>query len=171
MNKIIIIILTVLFFNSCQSQEEKIIKKEYLHWIGDIEKNDSDNVNFELCNEEDEVIQYFNVSQGLEYYGEKLEILKTFEKKFEPSEKENQNGIIRIRFIVNCKGETGRFRILEADENYKKFSFDSNITKQLLEITKSLDGWIVKESENIKLDYYQYLIFKIKNGNINEILP
>lgn len=171
MNRVVVIILVGLFFNSCQSQEEKIVKKEYLRWVGDIEENSKIDGAFKICNSENEVRQYFNNSQGFEYYDEKPEILKIFKEKFLPSKLENQNGIIRIRFIVNCKGETGRFRILEADENYKEFNFDSNITKQLFNITKNLNGWIVKEINNKEIDYYQNLIFKIKNGNINEILP
>jgi len=171
MNKIIILSLTLSIFWSCQSQENISTKKEYPRWIGDIKENNSDNPNFELCNGENRVIQYFNNSQGFEYYGGKTKILKIFKENYIPSKKENQNGIIRIRFIVNCKGEAGRFRILEADNNYRKFHFDSEITTQLLKTTKTLSDWIVKESHNKEVDYYQYLIFKIVNGNISEILP
>jgi len=171
MNKIIILSLILSLFWSCQSQENISTKKEYPRWIGDIKKTNSDNPNFELCNGENNVKQYFNNSQGLEYYGGKTEILKEFNNNFVPSKKQNQNGIIRIRFIVNCKGETGRFRIIEADNNYKEFKFDSEITNQLLKITKALNDWIPKEIRNKEIDYYQYLIFKIANGKISEILP
>lgn len=171
MNKIVILLI-ISFFWSCQSQEKISTKKEYSRWIGDIEKNPKiDNNTFEICNTENRIMQYFNNSQGLEFYGEKTEILKKFKSEFIPSKKENQNGIIRIRFIVNCKGETGRFRIIEADNHYKEFHFDSKITNQLLKITKTLNGWIAKESRNKEIDYYQYLIFKMVDGNINEILP
>ena len=172
MNKIIILSLTLSLFLSCQSQEKVSIKKEYpRRWIGDIKENNTDNPNFEVCNGENRVIQYFNNEQGFEYFGEKTEILKEFNSHFIPSKKQNQNGIIRIRFIVNCKGEIGRFRILEADNNYKGFKFDNEITSQLLKITKTLNDWIPKEYQNKEIDYYQYLIFKIKNGKISEILP
>ena len=164
MNKIIILSLILSLFWNCQSQENISIKKEYPRWIGDIKKNNSDNPNFELCNGENNVKQYFNNSQGLEYYGGKTKILKEFNNNFVPSTKQNQNGIIRIRFIVNCKGEIGMFRIIEADNNYKEFKFDNKITK-------TLNDWIPKEIRNKEIDYYQYLIFKITNGNINEILP
>jgi len=166
MKKIILIII-IISISSCQLQKKS---NKYSRWVGDIEKNKFDDLNFELCNDENRIMQYFNNSQGIEYLGEKNALIKEYQK-FIPSKKENQNGIIRIRFIVNCKGEAGRFRIMEADENFKEFKFDKKITKQLLKITKQLKGWQSKIVKNKEIDYYQYLIFKIENGKIKEILP
>jgi len=36
---------------------------------------------------------------------------------------------------------------------------------------KSLKGWKVKQMESKKIDYYQYLTYKIENGKIVEVLP
>ena len=72
---------------------------------------------------------------------------------------------------MNCKGETDRFRILEMDENYKEKKFNEKITNQLLQISKNLSGWNPKIIQNRNVDYYQYLIFKIKDGNLIEIMP
>jgi len=79
--------------------------------------------------------------------------------------------LIRIRFIVNCAGDTGRFRILGMDKDYKQKEFSPSITDQILSITKSLTGWKTKTSNGETYDYYQYLIFKIDKGQIKEILP
>ncbi len=165
MNKIILLLI-IAFTTGCEVESQKV----YRH-IGDIEKNNTDAEDFKTCHNEKHIIQYFNDSKGLSYLGEKPEIETKFKKEFIPSKKKNQNGYIRIRFVVNCKGETGRFRVLESDNDYKKKIFDSEITKQLLEITKKLDAWEIKLIRNKERDYYQYLIFKIVNGNIKEILP
>ena len=170
MKQIIFLLFTIVSFSSCQSHERLAVDSEYPRWIGDLKKRNSDNQNFKTCNDENLIKQYFNNGQGFEYLGEKPALVQAYEN-FTPSKKENQNGIIRIRFIVNCKGETGRFRIMEADENYKPFKFDKKITTQLLAITKQLKGWKSKTIKNTEIDYYQYLIFKIENGNIKEILP
>ena len=82
-----------------------------------------------------------------------------------------ENAWVRIRFIVNCFGKSDRFRILTANYDYEPIEIDKNITSQLLEITKNLNGWIPKQERGGKIDYYQYLIFKIKDGKIDEILP
>ena len=171
MNKFVLLII-VFFIYNCQSQENGLVNKEYRNYVGDIIENPKIDVNdFEICNSENRIMQYFNNSQGIEYRGGKTEILNVFKNEFIPIKNENQNGMIRIRFIVNCKGESGRFRIIEADNEYKIFHFNNRITNQLLRITKKLKGWIPKEHRNKNVDYYQYLIFKIVDGNIKEILP
>ncbi|MDX1754292.1 MAG: hypothetical protein R3259_13955 [Salinimicrobium sediminis] len=73
--------------------------------------------------------------------------------------------------MVNCEGKADRFRILQADKDYNEIEFDERITNQLLEITKGIESWKVMYGHEIPVDYYFYLIFKIKNGRITEILP
>jgi hypothetical protein len=150
---------------------EETSKPKYLRWVGDIEQDSQkDNPDFELCHDENRVYQYFNLDQGMQYSGEKTAIIDAFNAAYTPVSVD-QSGWIRIRFIVNCKGESGRFRLLEANTNYEEFKFDSRITDQLLSITEKLDGWKVLKRNDNPQDYYQYLIFKIENGNIKEILP
>jgi hypothetical protein len=165
------IILAVLFIG-CHTKKVESVEQKYLRWVGDIEQDIAiDRKDFKLCNGDEKVIQYFNTAQGFRYKGEKTKLFKTFQKNFIATHEESQNGLIRIRFIVNCKGETGRFRILESDFNYAKFHFKDNIKNQLLEITKKLDGWELLKIKNQVNDYYQYLIFKIEKGQLIEILP
>ena len=145
-------------------------KSKYLRWVGDSEFNaELDDEQFQPCFGDNQVKQYFNFSDGLSYEGEKTALVKEFEERYQPVTTE-QSGWIRVRFIVNCKGDTGRFRVMGADKNYNEFEFDETITNQLLEITKSLDKWIVLPQDKPG-DYYQYLMFKINNGNLIEIMP
>lgn len=154
------------------AQESTSFQNEYPpRHIGDIEFDPKlDNADFHLCNS-DYVYQYFNNSGGVEYEGEKIAIDKIFKEKYNSEIVKKESGLIRIRFIVNCKGETDRFRMMGADENYQEKVFDKSITDQLLTITKSLDGWKVKYYNDKVMDYYQYLIFKMKDGKILKILP
>jgi hypothetical protein len=66
------------------------------------------------------ILQYFNLGKGPVYSGEKSKILNTFKSKYQPITDKNQNGLIRIRFIVNCEGKAGRFRVLQSDYNYQE---------------------------------------------------
>ena len=50
-------------------------------------------------------------------------------------------------------------------------SINKDISEQLLNITKSLDGWVIGKHEGKAYDYYQYLTFKIEDGELIEILP
>ncbi|MBK6640746.1 MAG: hypothetical protein IPN13_01030 [Bacteroidetes bacterium] len=142
------------------------------HWVDDILPDSLlDDPTFRICNTEDQVIQYFNSGKGMEYEGDKPALTDIFHKQYKPVTSIGQTGFIRIRFIVNCKGESGRFRMLCSDLNYLPVQFDTKITDQLLAITKSLKGWKPKRWKETEIDYYQYLFFKIEEGNLATILP
>lgn len=163
------IVQILLLSNICLAQKE-VEKPIEIKNIGDI-KVDSlvDNPNFIVCN--NYIYQYFNDSNGLEIEGEKTKIEDFYKRNFKSKYLPNQSGLIRVRFVVNCKGETDRFRLIAMDENYNEKLFDATITTQLLKLTKQLKGWKVKLLQGYMIDYYQYLIFKMKDGQIIEILP
>jgi len=129
-----------------------------------------DDTNFELCNEKN-AKQYHNLNEEMLYEGEKNALVNTFNTQFKSNDTISESGMIRIRFLINCKGETGRFRLVEAGYDYKEKQFDPYITDQLIKITKSLKGWKILSDKFGPKDYYQYLIFKIDAGKITEILP
>ena len=169
MNKIFLLFFLIPL--SFLGQEKSIYKSEYPNYVGDIEFNpETDKQDFELCFEK-HIFQYFNTGEGLEYEGEKLALEKIFKQKYRSEKINTETGFIRINFVVNCQGETDRFRLISADENYNEKIFAKSITNQLLDITKSLNGWKVKKMKEKDIDYYQYLIFKIENGQLKEILP
>ena len=152
-------------------QEKSETKSLYPNYVGDIEFNsETDKKDFELCNSK-HIFQYFNNSGGLEYEGEKLAIEKEFTEKYKSEIIKNETGLIRINFVVNCKGKTDRFRLISMNENYEEKVFDKSITDKLLSIAKNLKGWKGKRIREKEIDYYQYLIFKIENGQLKEILP
>jgi hypothetical protein len=111
------------------------------------------------------------LGQGPVYAGEKSSILNTFKSKYETFSDSDQNGFIRLRFIVNCEGKTGRFRVLQSDENFEEIEFDKKIVNQLVAITKGIENWEIFYRKDDPIDYYMYLIFKIKDGQLTEILP
>ena len=156
---------------SCQTTE-KSVETSYPRMIGDSEFDLAlDSPDFVLCHTERSVIQYYAIGEKT-YSGEKRAIIESFEKSYDPAIVKKESGLIRIRFIVNCNGNTGRFRINGMDPSYNEKVFDPKITNQLLEITKSLKDWkIYPDGDKRKRDYYMYLTFKIVDGQIKEILP
>lgn len=155
---------------SCQDMPRS---SKYLKSVGDIAYDSTvDKPDFHLCNEQN-IMQYHNNYKGLEYEGEKIAIVEAFSKKFIPVPNNKESGLVRIRFVVNCKGDSDRFRATAMDENYQEKTFDDAIIQQLLTITKELNAWIPKKDkdQSKEMDYYQYLIFKIEQGKIVEIMP
>lgn len=168
LKKILFVILLFPALFNCQAEGQSL---QYPDQIGDIEFDPTtDKKDFSLCSAR-HIFQYFNDSNGLQYKGEKIEINKMFFSQYKNQNIPNETGLIRIRFVVNCKGETDRFRTMGMNEKYKPKTFSSKITAQLMNITKSLNGWNLKKIQNHDVDYYQYLIFKIENGNLIEIMP
>lgn len=169
MAKILLLLILIPLFSF--GQNKKTTKSIYPNYIGDIEFNPkSDDPKFELCFEK-YIFQYFNNGEGLEYEGEKSAIESIFSESYKSEKINSETGLVRINFVVNCKGKTDRFRLISMDENYNTKVFQKSITDQLLKIAKNLNGWKAKKIDEKDIDYYQYLIFKIENGQLKEILP
>lgn len=137
--------------------------------VGDLPV-DSSSAAFKICNTE-KIFQYYNFGQGLQYEGEKIEINKYFAERFQSSGDED-TGYLTIRFVVNCEGATGNFRLESMSEQYEPKEFSRPLCDQLLSLTKEMRGWkIARDEGGNPYDYYQYLTFKLKQGQLIEILP
>jgi hypothetical protein len=105
------------------------------------------------------------------YNGGIYNITKTYNLKYRKPEDIKESGLIRIRFLINCKGETGRFEMIEMDNNYVIKTFHASISTQILNICKALNEWTPGRRNNVNLDSYKFLTFKIKDSEIIEIFP
>lgn len=168
---------TIIFFISIiimtQSCRHQSIPKDsrYLSMVGDIAHDPKlDDPNFTLC-DENNTKQYHNLNEEMQYEDEKYALDQTFATQFKADPTIKDSGMIRIRFMVNCKGETGRFRLISSGYDYKEKQFNNAITDQLMTIMKNLKGWKILSDKRGPKDYYQYLIFKITDGQIKEIMP
>lgn len=156
---------------SCQT-DNKV--KKYPDTVGDIEFDKrQDDPDFKKCGSEKwgrVSFQYYQGAKQFSYRGEKIAITEKLKKENIYSEK-NINGYITVRFLVNCEGKTGLFRLQHMSPDLKDSVLDEELEKKLLQFTKSLDGWMPKEIQGLKVDYYQYLTYKIENGKVSEVLP
>jgi hypothetical protein len=137
---------------------------------GDIAFNAAlDDSSFIICNP-NVVFQYYNT---VSYYKQhKREIEQYFKRNYhQPAQAARQTGYITVRFIINCSGKTGRFRMNELDNYYQPYKFDASISSQLMTLTKALTNWQPAEYKNKIYDSYQYITFKIKKGAIECVLP
>lgn len=171
MKKGLFYLVTCLLLTNCNSPKEKSDSQDEKPETVDSIYFDKtvDDPDFKLCRPY--VYQYFNDSKGLIFEGGKPLLVEAFSNQYNSGIVPKETGLVRIRFVVNCKGEADRFRLLGMDNDYKEKDFDKTITDQLLTITKSLKGWGVKELRGDSVDYYQYLIFSINDGIITKILP
>lgn len=128
------------------------------------EKND----NFELCGMG--ITRPYYVT-GLDYKGELYAIEKEFRQHFK-SPQTNSTGIAKIKFQVNCHGESGNFNYEEYNLDYKKVDLNDSIKIQIEQITKGLDQWIPgKDDDGENVNSFKFLSFRLHDGIIIEILP
>ncbi|PRY05333.1 hypothetical protein CLV24_13013 [Pontibacter ummariensis] len=139
--------------------------------VGDIYFNSKiDDPDFKVC-DDNNVLQYYNFGNGIQYEGEKLAINKYFIGELKSKGLKKDTGYITIRFIVNCEGRLGRFRVQEMGNDFNEKEFSSDLKNQLLNLTKGMSGWMVGEHQGKSYDYYQYLTFKVEGGSLVEIMP
>lgn len=144
-------------------------KKNYSEFIGDIQLDPKTDGEFIRCDKFSN--QYYGIKQGLKYKGEMAEIKSDIKANFKSNIQANQSGFITIRFLVNCNGMAGMYRVHSSDLSLREFKFDKKIVSQLLSATKKLQDWEIAEYNGIRYDYYQYLTFKFIEGKIIDITP
>ena len=167
MNYIKYSLVLLLLYGCSQSKNEKT---EYLDHVGDIAFDPAiDSKDFQPCHG-DLASQYYAFGEHIQYEGEKRQMIRDIEKQYDSS-LTGESGYVSIRFIVNCEGQAGRFRVRTMDENYVHKDIDKRVTTQLVDILRSLKGWKAGEYEQRYYDYYQYLTFKIESGKIVSIIP
>jgi len=164
---ILYLFIIILAFNACDTTNED---SPYPRQVGDITFDKKlDNPDFEICNEA-RAQQYYSFRQT-PFYGEKTYALDYFNDNYSSEGLESENGYLTIRFIVNCKGQSGRFRMQELDLNLNEQKFNPLLSEQLMQLTKGIKKWNIQQSKDTVYDYYYYLTFKIMDGEINELLP
>ncbi len=84
---------------------------------------------------------------------------------------ENESGFLRLRFLINCKGELANFDLEGMNEEYEAFDFDKKITDQFIHLSKEIDHWIGYERKGEFFDCDKNMLFKIKKGQLVDISP
>ncbi len=160
--------MMILAMAQCRTQKSE---SEPRGSVGDIVFDpQTDDPNFSLCGSEEYLFQYFNSGKGIAIEGEKKGLEQQLFALFKNTKFKN-DGYVRIRFIVNCKGESGRFRVLTSDLQFNENKMPSTVTEPLLKACKEIKGWKPLIYNEKARDYYQYLTFVIVDGQLKEILP
>lgn len=120
---------------------------------------------------------HFHKGHGKERYKIESKLVKEIIKqKYTPQKDSSNTGILTLQFMVNCKGEVGQFNIIQCDYNYNPIQFNSRLIHSFTKIIQELNVFkhiILKNKEGVEInyDYLSYLTFKLKNGEIIDILP
>ena len=170
MKKLLILISLFLICVGCNSkQNENDIFQKLEHTIEYIDpENSLYNDGFEICHQ-GWIFNYYNPQEAT--YSEGKNNLRKFILDNYDNKSYSDSGYLNIHFVINCKGKTGRYKVYENDLNLEPYSFNSDLKHQLLELTRRLKTWNPNVLKGDAVDSYMYISYKIKNGEIIEILP
>ena len=109
---------------------------------------------------------------GLDYKGGMFAIKEKYKSEYIPVKKGENSGIVKIRFDVNCKGETGNFEFETYSLSYEPVTLNDSIVNQTVSIAKRLVDWIPGvNGDGEKINSFKFISIKLDDGEIKEILP
>lgn len=134
--------------------------------VGDIHYDSSvDSKDFSPCGRY-KIYQYFRV--GTFYKGGEKMIKNTIMSSIKMDGLPD-NGLLTVRFIVNCKGESGFYRTKMVDNDLKEVKVPNSISSHLYSLISELDGWVPGKINGESMDSYAQIVFKVQNGKVTDI--
>jgi len=124
---------------------------------------------FQTCDKY--IYDYYNGEQKLHYKGGKKAIWKAVNQRLNKKKLLKESGYLTFRFVINCQGGMGRFTTEQADLDFQPKEFSYITVNHFYKIAKEVDEWIPTNIEGEDVDAYFYLTFKLKDGELIELLP
>ena len=136
--------------------------------VGDISFDpETDNHEFQLCNP-NWVLQTYQLKSHADETP--LVIDREIRTKFIPRDEwKSENGIITVRFVVNCNGQADRFRLTEMTFDLQEKKFNESLRAHILQIAKNIQ-WPARRTRQQTADYYHYFNLRIIDGQIKDII-
>ncbi len=167
MAKPFFILLAFFWITGCGANNSEKAN-DYPVQFGEIAFDESqDHSDFKLCNSQDMV----HSRTSLNYKGGRKRIEKLCMEMINGSENVySYNGYVLVRFLVNCNGQSGRFRIETLDDGFNQQECPEGLASLVEYAVRSLDEWVVETPGNVGKDHSKYLNFKIINGQVDAII-
>lgn len=134
--------------------------------VGDIHfDNHVDSADFIPC-DKDRISQYYSINT--EYNGGK----KAIKEQLQPRIQTNglpANGLLTVRFVVNCHGESGYFRTKMIDPDLNEVQIPSGAANHLHNLISGLKDWVPGKVQGKAWDSYVQISFKMEQGKVTDI--
>ncbi|MEL6922721.1 MAG: hypothetical protein AAFO94_01655 [Bacteroidota bacterium] len=124
---------------------------------------------FDTC--EEYIWDYYNGEQKLHYRGGKRAIWDTVALYLDKKKLLKESGYLTFRFVINCEGKMGRITTEQADLDFQPKEFSYITIHHFYEMLEHINDWIPTHVNDENVDAYFYLTFKLKDGELIELLP
>lgn len=125
---------------------------------------------FHTCDHFKSISDYYN-DDDAQFLGGKGRLRKVLNQKLDASLLKDQDGYLSYHFVINCNGEAGWFTTVESSLDYHEKEFSAELKNHLFKILRAEKKWKPLYIDGKAKDAYVYITFKIKNGEIIELLP
>lgn len=126
---------------------------------------------FSPCGDPDRIYDYYNGRVDAGFKGGKRSLERALEGKLDAGILFGESGYLTLRFVINCEGRVGWFKVEEADLNYQLTSFRRETIQHVFDVIQDLSPWQPGIINGEVADTYAYITLKLNNGNLVEILP
>jgi hypothetical protein len=153
------LLLFTIILNGMLKAQNITKAKSYAGQVGDISFDaKTDDAGFQLC-DNGWTYQYYGTGTT---YQDGTKALRSFllsHYQYKPVYNDI-SGYVTIRFVINCKAETDRFRVFQLNENYQKTNFNAGFIAHLTALCRSLHNWVAGSLNGQPVNTYYYLTLK-----------
>lgn len=164
---LILIIGLETFSQNSNTIPQHLNVKEKIGWIP-FDKS-IDKADFKVCDELN-IEEYYQVNPS---YGEGISIIR---KYISSHQKElealcEKDGYVIVRFVINCEGQTDRYRTKFMSLNYTdENTVNTELQKKIIQLIRNMGNWTPGKYDGKNYDCYQHLKFLFKNSQLVDVL-
>jgi hypothetical protein len=141
--------------------------KEKIGWIP-YDKSIDDST-FNVCDELN-IEEYYQVNPS---YREGLPSIRKYISAYQLELETlcKKDGYIIVRFVINCQGQTDRYRTKFMSLNYTdENTVNTELQKKIIQLMRNMGNWSPGKYDGKTYDCYQHLKFLFKNSQLVDVL-
>lgn len=157
------------FFYYQYDWKYEVNSEKYHHDVGYLSPENRDfSPNFKRCSDYRPRGYYSSIGFNI-FDNNKAHFKRFFQSNFKSSHY-TDSGMLNLRFIINCKGEVGDMEVNQLNNDYQLTEMNNDLVEEIIQLTAKKENWVISNNKSNN-DKYMYLIFRLEDGKITEILP
>lgn len=125
---------------------------------------------FAPCYHATKINDYYN-DRRAQYIGKTGRLRKDLADEIDPTLFDGQHGYLTFRFVINCEGRAGWFVADGSTFDYRDHVFSPALVRAIYKVLNQPNRWQFLTVNGEARDAYTYIILKIEDGVLTEIIP